>query len=253
MARTPPVAPDEADCEPDEITWKEYYNGFHGGSPDAPKVKMALQVAHEIRKFEIDLYWKRATYFWAFIGAALVGYFAALNALKDPTSDVLFAINCLGFVFSVAWYFANRGSKYWQENWERHVDMLENQVTGPIYKTVVSRSMFPFEDAVGPYPFSVSKLNTLLSLYVIFIWIFLGVRSISTALNWVEVFPGSNLVILIVATTVFAFHLKASGQTGHRKLQPPEERYRFVRRDAPEPPESAPGTTSSQDSPRAKT
>ena len=26
--------------------------------------KAALNRAHEIRKFEIELYWKRATYFW---------------------------------------------------------------------------------------------------------------------------------------------------------------------------------------------
>ncbi|RCU08872.1 hypothetical protein DVA78_18575, partial [Acinetobacter baumannii] len=30
------------------------------------KITMALDKAHDIRKFEIDLYWKRATYFFAF-------------------------------------------------------------------------------------------------------------------------------------------------------------------------------------------
>ncbi|PSJ55947.1 hypothetical protein C7I85_25910 [Mesorhizobium soli] len=29
----------------------------------------ALERAHEIRKFEIELYWKRATYFWILHGA----------------------------------------------------------------------------------------------------------------------------------------------------------------------------------------
>ena len=35
-------------------------------------LKEALKQAYEIRKFEIELYWKRATYFWTFIGAALL-------------------------------------------------------------------------------------------------------------------------------------------------------------------------------------
>ena len=36
----------------------------------------ALTYALEIRKFEIELYWKRATYFWTFIGASLVAFIA---------------------------------------------------------------------------------------------------------------------------------------------------------------------------------
>jgi len=30
-------------------------------------IKEAYNVALDIRKFEIDLYWKRATYFWGFL------------------------------------------------------------------------------------------------------------------------------------------------------------------------------------------
>ena len=37
----------------------------------------ALEYSFDIRKVEIDLYWKRATYFWTFIGAVFVAYGAA--------------------------------------------------------------------------------------------------------------------------------------------------------------------------------
>ena len=37
--------------------------------------KKALQVAIENRRFEIELYWKRATYYWALIAAVFIGYF----------------------------------------------------------------------------------------------------------------------------------------------------------------------------------
>lgn len=41
----------------------------------------ALALALDIRKFEIDLYWKRATYFWAFIAAAFAGYALTYNVV----------------------------------------------------------------------------------------------------------------------------------------------------------------------------
>ncbi len=52
----------------------DYKTAF--GTSEAPEtdVKKALELALEIRKFEIELYWKRATYFWAFITIALAGY-----------------------------------------------------------------------------------------------------------------------------------------------------------------------------------
>src|SRR5450756_1569578 len=95
---------------------------------------LALTRALEIRKFEIDLYWRRASYFWTLIGASLVAYGAA-QALADRTvgRDVSVIASCLGFVFSFAWYCANRGSKKWQENWENHVDLLEIDDVGPLY------------------------------------------------------------------------------------------------------------------------
>lgn len=40
----------------------------------------------------------------------------------------------VGLVFTVAWYLVNRGSKYWQEDWENQVCLLDGEVTGPILK-----------------------------------------------------------------------------------------------------------------------
>jgi hypothetical protein len=54
----------------------------------------ALKYAHDIRKFEIELYWKRAAYFWTFIGAAFAGYFVIQkdgelsNILSQRHSDL---------------------------------------------------------------------------------------------------------------------------------------------------------------------
>ena len=111
-----------------------------GANGDREKAKTALEHALDIRKFEIGLYWQRATYVWTLIAATFAGYFAVLAAEKmvDQYFNA-YVLACVGFVFSLAWFLTNRGSKYWQENWESHVDMLEDTIAGPLYKTVLHR------------------------------------------------------------------------------------------------------------------
>ncbi len=151
------------------MTNEEYKNAFLLGVPKGT-IEKTFDLALEIRKFEIDLYWKRATYFWAFLAIALAGYFSILTSKdldRDRRGEALLIITCLGLVFSVAWYFVNRASKFWQENWEKHVDLLEDAVVGPLYKTVLADADILFWKLWGPYQFSVSKLNQLLSLFVV--------------------------------------------------------------------------------------
>jgi hypothetical protein len=140
------------------------------------KTEKALELALEIRKFEIELYWKRATYFWTFLAVALAGYVTVSTSKDIPPNekpDALLLVSCLGVVFSIAWYFVNRGSKFWQENWEKHVDLLENEINGPLYKTVLSEADLAFWKLWGPYDFSVSKINQLLSLFVVLLFVLL--------------------------------------------------------------------------------
>lgn len=156
----------------------QYKQAFGLGQPSDPKkTEAALQHALDIRKFEIGLYWQRATYFWALIAAAFAGYFAVLAAEHMSSPDKAFnafVIACLGLIFSLAWFLANRGSKYWQENWENHVDMLEDGITGPLYKTILHR---PTNKNLlsrlieGPAPFSVSQINQWVSLFTLVIWL----------------------------------------------------------------------------------
>lgn len=149
--------------------------GTSGGATD--KLKAALEHAKDNRKFEIDLYWKRAAYFWTLIAAAFAGYFVLLGGVNigDEKRLLAFAISCIGFVFTFAWFLVNRGSKQWQENWENHVDMLENKITGPLYKTVMRRPSdsdngFIAKHVTGPGDFSVSKINQLINVYTMLIW-----------------------------------------------------------------------------------
>jgi hypothetical protein len=195
------------------ISHQQYKKSFEGKAR-----KRALMHALDIRKFEIKLYWKRATYFWTFIGATLGAYGAlqATNVHQDVRDDLSVISSCLGLVFSWGWYLANRGSKQWQENWEDHVDMLENRHIGPLYKTVLQRPepkglQQRIERFVsGPGAFSVSKINQIISLFVTILWIGLLWKSLhispSSPIDWTY----AGVVALTVATCIL---LWCSGQT----------------------------------------
>jgi len=183
----------------------KYTENFVGESNSNTKSAKALALALDVRKFEIDLYWKRATYFWAFTGAALAGYLATLTG-KDLANrpQALLLVSCLGLVFAVAWYFVNRASKFWQENWEAHVDALEDEVMGPIYKTIL-QDHTSFWRLNASYPFSVTKINQLLSLFVVMIFIFLVVNTLIDHFvltgNW-QLFPTACVGITVLAIII---------------------------------------------------
>lgn len=199
----------------------KYRRLFGIDSVDREINKNALASALDIRKFEIDLYWKRATYFWALIAVAFAGYFAILGSVRQDGREFnAFVIANIGYVFSVSWFFVNRGSKFWQENWENHVDMLEDGVNGPLYKTILTRPKATkfFEKYVnGPLPISVSKINQWVSLFVILIWIFL-------AFNVVPKFSRSSSVdfryvvvaILSVGFSIAVFFGSRTKLDGHK-------------------------------------
>jgi len=118
---------------------------------DSP-LRIAYNTALDVRKFEIELYWKRSAYFWAVIAATLGAYGAMAtvsfkSVIEGPTASatvpflyqlILLVLAGMGTVFSWGWLFVNKGSKFWQSNWEAQVDLLEDAVVGPLYKTVFS-------------------------------------------------------------------------------------------------------------------
>ena len=69
----------------------------------------------------------------------------------------------LGIICSSAWLFSNIASKYWQENWENHITLLEDSEIGRLYKTTVSFYENPFKP-------SVSRLNLKISAFITIAW-----------------------------------------------------------------------------------
>lgn len=132
------------------------------------KAKAALDRAHDIRKFEIDLLWKRATY----VATFQTLLFAALGLSFDsgdtkPIISVFQLIVCVAGIFtSFYWRLINKGSKFWHENWTHHIDFLEGEFEGKLHKTVL------FDD-IKKLPFSVSRVNIEISEVFCIAWFFL--------------------------------------------------------------------------------
>ena len=131
------------------------------------KKEKIFDLAWRSKEFEIELYWKRAGYFWAFQALILAGFFAvASSSLEVEKKYFLHYTICLGFITALAWYLINKGSKIWQRHWEKIVDVLEDYVIGKLYKTNTSQTTY-----------SVSKINELISKFFMLIWLFLLIKS----------------------------------------------------------------------------
>lgn len=170
---------------------KEYLNQFTG-----KKRKKALERAWKNRDFEIQLYWKRATYFWTFLVATFAGYFIVISRpeVSEAFPQAELVVTSLGLVFSLAWHFVNKGSKKWQENWEHHIDMLEEKVTGNIYKTVLDKTGF-----------SVSGINLKVSMFVFVIWLFLTANYFLKSYGWAVDQHNFDWVELIISLFTLGF------------------------------------------------
>ncbi len=198
----------------------------------------------DIRKFEIELYWKRTSFFWTILSAIIAGYFitfsksdSSINSLK-----ILFSLSNLGLIFSVGWYFVNRGSKYWQVNWEKHMDTIEDDIIGPLYKTTISRKHYgspkQFFRLVSPFPFSVSKINQILNLVLIVFWLLIIVDFVRVNLifdftrlqNYTSFFTLTGIGSILAIFSLFAFTQTEINHIFKKKKRSKETKINFEKR-----------------------
>ncbi|NLC24490.1 MAG: hypothetical protein GX776_08525 [Oxalobacter sp.] len=167
---------------------QEYNKDFEGhnflGLHNLRKKERALNQALATREFEIELYWKRTTYFWTLITAILAGFGVSINVGSDAATPII--LSCIASVLCWAWIFVNKGSKRWQENWEKHVNLLEDNIIGPLYKkeppglkdyknkNLATADFQRIFAATGntltrPAEMSVSKINLLVSCFMLIV------------------------------------------------------------------------------------
>ncbi len=195
-----------------ELSDVDYYDSFIKGRKDC-EIKETYIRAWEAKNFEIYNYWKRANYFWAFQVASFAGYFSVYGSkyFKENT-EVLYCLICIGFITGIAWSLINKGSKAWQRNWESHVVMLEDWVTGPLYKTVSVSNTF-----------SVSKINEIVSHFISVVWIILGIKYFTNYITF-EIVDGSKINLTVILSSVFVIYFTGAmffgygrGRFGKRK------------------------------------
>lgn len=164
---------------------------FGGINDDSEKQieKKALEQAWKTRDFEINLYWKRAGYFWAFNTTIAVAFYkVATNKALVYNNKIAAILLILGVICSIAWFFSNIASKYWQENWENHINLLEDSECGRLYKTTMSYYEHPFKP-------SVSRLNLKISFFVILAWLVTAYICYSHSLKF--------WIALVISTIIF--------------------------------------------------
>ena len=176
------------------------------GVTDREKLVNIRKLAHDIRQFEIELYWKRATYFWAFQLVA----FAALGLLfKDgemKSVQLLTIPASIGVVTAFAGILTARGSKFWQENWEAHVDLLEEETGERLTQVVMCRK--------APQH-SVSRVNeSLLCLLALGWLVVLLLSAIPQAMSIFRFIPqpykGAGIFLVVVLACIW---LRSSNRT----------------------------------------
>jgi hypothetical protein len=127
--------------------------------------KKRFEVALLCRNMEIDLFWKRSSYYWVFVGAALVAY----GALKKDFPNICLLITSFGLISSVAWMLGNIGSKWWIENWEKKLHDASHPIVGDLF--VPYSEKFPIGFGVSLSRFSVTKLAVLISMFSTILWL----------------------------------------------------------------------------------
>lgn len=161
------------------------------------RITNASSRARDTRKFETQLFWERGKYYWAFILGAFTAHFYCLSMVLDngnkeqkqfslctflnlPTLAIVFLAltSFVCFFFCLAWTLMNKGSKFWQKNWERHVNKLEKVENIKLFSTYLTPDADDFNYcplSFSAYDYSVSKLVLATSnmLMIISLGIFL--------------------------------------------------------------------------------
>ena len=168
--------------------------------PESKKYESAYKSAHENRKFEIELFWRRSIFYWGFIIAAATGFVATF----DNKYSIIFS--WFGFVCSIAWSAGNRGSKYWQQYWEDKVNKLQYYSVGNIFfdrnpKNIEKDSQF------SPRRISVSKLTIALSDYVCFIWFLMAsFVTLKAFVNMESNFILKGVIAIAIGTILYTLY-----------------------------------------------
>jgi hypothetical protein len=196
------------------LSKEQYLKKFRGGGRRCGinRLKNAHKLAWKIRSFEIDKFWIRTAFFGGFTALIFNGY---INILSSPHPILIKNFDVylifLGIIFSVAWLLSVWGSKHWQENWENHIDMLEDEITGPLHKIIYCKKWYQC--------YSVSRINMFLVGVVILIWIMMLMLRITIAKSFKEIDCDIKTGIVLTAIAVVFMFIRCRSSGGKWKIK----------------------------------
>ena len=179
--------------------------------------RLRLEMALEARRFEISLFWQRSLFFWGFNTAALL---ALGSSTFGSRPELALSATCFGFICSLTWTLANRGSKYWHESWERKVEQEELRVVGALYSEVEELDRKGVWLSARRY--SVSRLAMALADYVFFLWVCLLAYHAAAALKWTAAsapYRQVGLAAFLAITAAFAVAIVVKGRSGQTRSE----------------------------------
>ncbi|SJZ36355.1 RipA family octameric membrane protein [Pantoea eucalypti] len=191
------------------------HNGvINADNVDLEKIKVAFEKAHDIRKFEIGLYWQRSGYILGFLSvlsAAIAYCFSVYLNGQSPEntkfSILLITISLLliGITLCGLWKRIIQASKYWQECWEYNIDMLEPYVSGNLHKIHFHRmdqnyNRFSIHDIV------ISICNRILFILYALIFVILAVVC-SEFIPFLENIPKTKEMIYLFIAPLLLLYL----------------------------------------------
>jgi hypothetical protein len=160
----------------------------------------------EHERMELDLFWKRATYYWSIIATIFAGYFLILS--KGPgNAEIELLIEALGIVFSVSWYMVNSGSKFWNDHWVNKVKKIDEHSTFQLFNTPDSekRDWSEIRYVFKPFPYSVTAINLVVSFYISVLWVILFLKSYyENFLAQCTFFNFSSVVVIFTISIVLS-------------------------------------------------
>lgn len=192
--------------------------------------KSEADFINDNRNNEINRFWSRGSYFWVFIAASYTAYFSLYKFFNSTVSDtphftfladmpiyckiILASLSFIGFFFCLSWFLVNKGSKFWQTNWEN--ELCDTLYYGKIYKNYANN--MSGEDAsalnpIKPYDFSVSKITIfgsfILTIFSLFFFVFNIMYLFSFYENLIrnhKIFLFLSMLIYIsIITTILCF------------------------------------------------
>ncbi|HMG81636.1 MAG TPA: hypothetical protein VK559_01245 [Ferruginibacter sp.] len=176
--------------------------------------KLEFEKIFELRKFEIDNFWKRGWFFGALILAFTTGYFTLKQIKPDSNdlSDYCIYVSFITFLISLAQSLMNRGSKYWQERWEyktknREEKKLKLEITSSTFeeKKYIEACILDKDENLlaRGRRFSVSKLTFLVWDIITVAWLFIWIQDWNLLRNKIDIWSNFHWSDLRVGALVF--------------------------------------------------